>query len=786
MAIKEISSEDIHTLKSHITVDIPLKNNRSNYKVGWWLTNEGNTEGLSEVWLDKFFEPQDINTMTRDELSGLPNFSPIDVVAVLKQKKRGPIRGTFELKNSPGISYYGYKNLLDFIKFPNDQNSPSKFHFRYSHLIRSFTVAESSDDINNDLSHFLLNQDKSRPEVFTKASVRYGNNIKVGIAYHKYVGEEDIEYSDIIKEGKKFVFIDDISQLFNKSYNIYNFNSNQYDSFKFPKLSLILGNYTVAFGQGVVMETNDDFSPRRTGFGFTKKSSGILPDATRSTQYVMNGLALQLTTSSLRTVFFISKSPRDAIINSDSSFTSLITMKPRLDYGFNNDSTKFFESLKNSVSEVTWGWNIRLSPILNSHIGFTFYESLYDRYLIPDVIGSITGGVDDSDPNIDVSDYDDYSGDVYYLQYVTNSADPELNAMYSSVGSSELWDSAKAYRRVIGFDFSTVIGNIALQGEIGRFYNYDKNIFNFNSEPKALVLNAYTQFNNLNLLVLYRDYDLQFDNPYQRSFSNYQRFKTTILEDEYWLEDPILKGLYENNAQPQAERGLYIQSRYQFHRSFIGYLNWDNWLRKADRTYYFRTVATIEWRPVFNYRVKIRQKWQGRGVFDVMHPSPYDSRETRISAELRLSRYNKIKLFYINGYTTFSPRPRLTDNGIIGADMMVGDINSPQESIGFDIIHNVRDNLSIKGGVMFIDGFVWYHEDTDFRVFDAQSPMVHSWIAFHTKIGNNLSLQIKCSHSIDETSTNISSVQTTSGYWMSNPVVNKEDTSYRIQIDYTL
>ena len=133
MDIEEISSEDIHTLKSYFTVDIPLKDNRSNYKVGWWLTNEGNTEGLSEVWLDKFFEPQDINTMTRDELSGLPNFSPIDVVAVLKQKERGLIRGTFELKNSPGISYYGYKNLLDFIKFPNDQDSPSKFHFRYSY-----------------------------------------------------------------------------------------------------------------------------------------------------------------------------------------------------------------------------------------------------------------------------------------------------------------------------------------------------------------------------------------------------------------------------------------------------------------------------------------------------------------------------------------------------------------------------------------------------------------------------------------------------------------------------
>ena len=32
---------------------------------------------------------------------------------------------------------------------------------------------------------------------------------------------------------------------------------------------------------------------------------------------------------------------------------------------------------------------------------------------------------------------------------------------------------------------------------------------------------------------------LEFDNPYQRSFSNYQRYKTSIFEDTYWLEDPV-------------------------------------------------------------------------------------------------------------------------------------------------------------------------------------------------------------------------------------------------------
>ena len=62
--------------------------------------------------------------------------------------------------------------------------------------------------------------------------------------------------------------------------------------------------------------------------------------------------------------------------------------------------------------------------------------------------------------------------------------------------------------------------------------------------PDAIVLSAYAQFSNLSILALYRNYDLEFDNPYQRSFSNYQRYKTTIFEDTYWLDDPIYGYLY--------------------------------------------------------------------------------------------------------------------------------------------------------------------------------------------------------------------------------------------------
>ena len=93
---------------------------------------------------------------------------------------------------------------------------------------------------------------------------------------------------------------------------------------------------------------------------------------------------------------------------------------------------------------------------------------MYDRVLNPQVIETIIGGDGDLDGlGIDASDYDDYSGDVYYLNYMSNSADPEINAMYQSSSTSNLWSSSKSSRGAIGFDFTSVIKNIAIQGEFG-------------------------------------------------------------------------------------------------------------------------------------------------------------------------------------------------------------------------------------------------------------------------------------------------------------------------------
>ena len=313
--------------------------------------------------------------------------------------------------------------------------------------------------------------------------------------------------------------------------------------------------------------------------------------------------------------------------------------------------------------------------------------------------------------------------------------------------------------------------------------NDSRDYKSFKKSPKAKVLSSFIQFNNFNLLALYRNYDLEYDNPYQRSFSNYQRFKTSIFEDSYWLEDPAYAFLYTANPQPQSEEGIYLTSRYQFHRNLTGTLASDHWSRKADDAKYYRTVAQIQWRPVFKYRIYFRQKWQARGSHNIFHPSPYYSRETRIRVKMLLSNYNELEFLYSLGYTTFSPRPRLTD-GPSGEDMVVGDIGSPDKTIGITLKYNVNERFKIRTGSLYVKGFTWYFADNDFRIFDSNFGAFHHWISLYGLVNNAMSFNFKLSFTSDYPTTNITEAQTDQGSWIRNPWVSKNQFDYKIQVDY--
>ena len=141
---------------------------------------------------------------------------------------------------------------------------------------------------------------------------------------------------------------------------------------------------------------------------------------------------------------FLSKNKRDAILNiSDSSVASLITLYPRTNNGFGVES--LLMPMLETLEEVTYGGSIRLIPLYGTFIGFSAYESLYDKPLRPDIATTVIA--DESEGK--------------YLTSIGNTADTEIAAMYSNYGESSLWDKARSFRRVFGMDFSTVIRNIA-------------------------------------------------------------------------------------------------------------------------------------------------------------------------------------------------------------------------------------------------------------------------------------------------------------------------------------
>ena len=102
-----------------------------------------------------------------------------------------------------------------------------------------------------------------------------------------------------------------------------------------------------------------------------------------------------------------------------------------------------------------------------------------------------------------------------------------------------------------------------------------------------------------------------------------------------------------------SEKGTYLESRYQFHE--ICFKSSMGLMVKADAARYFRMV-TLEWRPLFNYRVYFRYKLQTRGNFSIQHQSIL-FKEARIRFKLRLSNYDNLEILYSWNENTFSLDP---------------------------------------------------------------------------------------------------------------------------------
>ncbi len=719
-------------------------------------SNEGLQEGMSDVWEDYLMTPRNINKLNFSDIMNLPNASPIDVAAILNRVSFGDSISSYrDLRKSPGISYYGARNIRHYVYYEdkpltqdlfidyqikyNDDPYPDDVMDMYRESMIRYDSPNSDDPktpgIKRQSYWGFFNMQNDRAAVTNKLRIRYQNEWKAGFLYDSPKGSSGIvnnSTEDLFKDSKFYVGYEKELDFYGKNF-----------------VKLYAGNYRATFGEGLVMENTDYYSPRKTGFGFNKRITGIIGDVSRTQEYALRGFAVDWKRKNLNAVLFLSQDQKDAVIydsngngifDDDDYILSYISMTNR----FSDDELETAEDSLNAypdnvniiriaprrdcLQENIIGGHLEFSPWIGTHLGVTGYEATYDRdFVVPDTLKSLL-----------VPD-DDYTPDKWKI------TDAEISSMYSTI-SPEIGN--RNYRRVVGFDWRTVLNNTSFQGEYAEL-EVDGSLGKIGDDPKALILSAYSQFDNLYLLSIYRDYDLEFDNPYHRSFSESQRFDDTVYEKlTYALNNTLLNDMYLNSVQPSAEKGIYFETRYQFNTMLTitrAYL--DLWERKSDARRGVRFEAKLEFKPIHQFRIRLRHKHQVKRYDNEQDRNKSQADESEIKLLFYLSNFNKIQLGYV--YTRVLQPPYLSilsDPALAsGPDMAQASTLTNGDMIYVDYTHNFNQNLKVVGAFSF-----WYAEGASFwdfedveLDFDQSDRGFKYWFNIHSRIANNLFLSFK-------------------------------------------
>lgn len=688
------------------------------FRLDRWSSGEGVNDAFIDLWVEKALDPMNVNTARYDQLVNLQNVSPVDAAAILSYRNEVHwIRDQRDLRRTPGLSNYAYRTARYFLDYKDTNLSGLHGSILTRMDNTPFMADEGAQTTEAGLSAVsgrYVSGYNMMPNMYSKMRLSYGKDIKAGISYTRNLNEPvQYAYDSVIKipDAKFYVGIE----------------NQHFGDFVLRKV--FLGNYKVTMGQGVIMENTDFFMPRKSGYGFRKRFTGLSGDNSRTREFTLRGIAAEAGYKNFSALGFLSYDSRDAIINrynysngTKAGFNQLIVLDQRFNYAL-DDSLRGANGLNlswlNSVKEMTYGGHLQYDFLPGTFLGLSFYESLYDRPLDPNPY-EIAGR--------------DYNGvENWERRQVTT--DSEIKQAYGGAearAQSGLWSAAESYRRIYGFDFQSVIGNIVLQGEYGELQK-NGSFYKMGDDPKAMVFSAYFQFPTLNILALYRNYDVGFDNPYQRSFSNNRRYKGTIYEDYYYLQSALYGQLYENNPQPQAEEGFYLDAFYQMNRKFTSRFQYDNWVRKADGAKHYRLVGTLDYRPVFPLGIQLRQKWQTReDQNDLTSNLYYKNLEFRGRLRTRLSNYDNLDLMYTSSKLLVHPRPRV-----------FGDFVLDGEALTANYVHNFNKNLKISGMLAYYKGFLWNFEDTQFAVMDSPRGALRYWLSFYMRLDHHLSFRMK-------------------------------------------
>ncbi|MGE3063173.1 MAG: helix-hairpin-helix domain-containing protein [bacterium] len=593
-------------------------------------SEESPTEGAIDLWGELLMKKININTADANDLMLLDGVNLTDAEAILQSRyKNKKFRYPNDVRRSENLTYFAwsrirnyigfndYSKVLDFsgyyrakLRFTNDDtyNYSSYSALANELLSRTKDLEIAHPDSVNLRSTLLdagvspetIDSMKARMEreyeeltgrdmngdIINKANVQMGKYIKGGILAAKYSGIEEYRYKGFIA-FTELPFVD----------------------------NLIIGNYRVTLGQGLVMDNTDEYRSRRLD-----PNQGLFTDLTESYNTKFTGAALNGKVWRFNYMAFVSKEMRDGILNSDSTVNAPLLSR--------TDINEF----KNKYEEITAGGRVgfELGNLFHlpfvTELGISGYNAKYDRNFKPD---TLTLDIPFDASNIAVPVY--------------------INQLNGDL------------RRVFGLDFRTAYKNLSFEGE-GALQ--DTSI--------AYVVKTNIVFDNFHFKTLIRHYDVGFDNLYARPFSEQARFDDTELEKTYRLIDPLFTFILDD-PRPKSEEGIYFETRYRITEKItFNYCYLDVWRTLDYNLYNYRFQGEVEVRPVFPLRIRLKHKFQEKNLYKDIISTHSTTNETslRIFAVLENGDYINFESRY--GMVGLTPSISYAENLFIDGSFLSG------------------------------------------------------------------------------------------------------------------
>ncbi len=732
--------------------DLAIQRMTASYRqVQNYLGQEGSNEGLVDEYLDLLQEPANVNELDLFDLMSFQNVSPVDAANILKARERlGGFGDARQLRRAEGLRYFAFRNLRDFVVYDASE-LPADDRVRADYQLRYYDTPNYGSDTDEtlsgaDLEFFLENVQLYNPAMSHKLRVDLPEGFRAGARTFRGLAEQDW---DETRKGFVEVKDKDLGPLALKR--------------------AVVGSFRVGLGLGLVMDNTDFIHFRKTGYGWNKRPLGIRGDLSRTHQHALTGAAMEGRVGDAHLTLFASSDERDAIVNDDGTINRGILMNPRLPQ---SELDRIGVSIeRDAFAEDVLGANAKYILAPGTYLGASVLHSNYDRAFDSRVGTLLEGG----------------TGSTYY-----EARDADLATAYTSVFADSAAGTRTAYewRRIYGLEGQAVLGNVAVQGEYAWLQD-PREGFLGGETPDALIVNTYAQWSNLHLLAIYRDYDIGFDNPYQRSFSNDSRYEQTIIDSPYRLRSPLYGMLSTETPQPKGERGLFFDMRYRLSRHFIiNGLQFDSWERKSDGADQWRYTAKLEYQPKFNLRFRLRHRVSSRTEQNPVDVRTFKSWENRLQMIMLLSNYNRLQLSYARSNVNFPARQRLSypaepGDPDVDDQSAVGSAASPAWFIEGRYEHNLTPWLTLSFGSMMYDGFVWNFEGNEFVLLDGNA--FRNWLKVESRIGQRTLFQLKVTKDHDLAGTYVD-VREFGDELAPTPdatYVPRDDLYVRLQIDHS-